>query len=98
VSGARPRGAPSAPPVRGLNAHGRVQWIGDRFLDEVNTALVPGSTIAAGIGYRASRWDIRVDGRNLTDKRDPVSLSEMGSGAYYRLPARRIDVSVSRTF
>ncbi|HUL78277.1 MAG TPA: TonB-dependent receptor [Vicinamibacteria bacterium] len=86
-------------PARGLNAHARVQLVGDRFLDEVNTALVPGyATVSAGLGYRVTRWEIRVDGRNLNDERAPVSLSEMGSGAFYLLPARRIDAGISVHF
>jgi iron complex outermembrane receptor protein len=86
-------------PARGLDAHARVQLVGDRFLDEVNTALVPGyATVSAGIGYRIARWELRVDGRNLSDERAPVSLSEMGSGAFYLLPARRIDASLSLNF
>ena len=86
-------------PAKGLNAHARVQWIGDRFLDEVNTAVVPSyATVSAGVRYRASNWEIRVDGRNLNDERAPLSLSEMGSGAYYFLPARRVDARVSYRF
>jgi len=86
-------------PARGMNAYAQLQLVGDRFLDEVNTALVPGyATVSAGVGYRIDRWEIRVNGRNLDDERVPVSLSEMGSGAFYLLPARRIDASVSLRF
>ena len=86
-------------PARGLNAHAHVQWVGDRFLDEVNTALVPGyATLSAGVGYRTAKWEIRIDGRNLSDERAPLSLSEMGSGAFYLLPARRVDARVSYRF
>jgi iron complex outermembrane recepter protein len=86
-------------PHQGLNAHVRVQWVGGRFLDEVNEAPVPGyATISAGIGYRASKWEIRVDGRNLNDQRAPVSLSEMGAGAFYLLPGRRADLKLSYRF
>jgi iron complex outermembrane receptor protein len=86
-------------PDKGVNAHARVQWVGDRFLDEVNTALVPGyATVSAGIGYRAARWEARVDGRNLNDERAAVSLSEMGAGAFYLLPARRVDARISFKF
>jgi iron complex outermembrane recepter protein len=86
-------------PAKGLNAHAHVQWVGDRFLDEVNTALVPSyATVSGGIGYRADKWEIRVDGRNLNDERAALSLSEMGSGAFYLLPARRVDARVSYRF
>ena len=86
-------------PAKGLNAHAHVQWVGDRFLDEVNTALVPSyATLSAGVGYRTANWEIRIDGRNLNDERKPLSLSEMGSGAFYLLPARRVDARVSYRF
>ncbi len=86
-------------PARGLNAHAHVQWVGDRFLDEVNTALVPSyATFSAGAGYRTTNWEIRLDGRNLNDERVPLSLSEMGSGAFYLLPARRVDARISYRF
>ena len=86
-------------PARGVNAYAQLQLVGTRFLDEVNTALVPGyATLSAGIGYRIDRWEIRINGRNLNDERAPVSLSEMGSGAFYLLPPRRVDASVSVHF
>jgi iron complex outermembrane receptor protein len=86
-------------PAKGVNAHARLQWIGDRYLDEVNTALAPSyATISAGLGYRRPKWEVRVDGRNLNDARDPVSLSEMGVGAYYLLPAWRIDARAGVRF
>jgi iron complex outermembrane recepter protein len=86
-------------PDKGWNAHVRVQWVGDRFLDEVNQALVPGySTVSAGLGYKVSTWEIRLDGRNLNDERAPVSLSEMGAGAFYLLPAWRADLRLSYRF
>jgi iron complex outermembrane receptor protein len=86
-------------PAKGLNVHARIQFVGDRFLDEVNTALVPSyTTFAAGMGYRVSNWEVRVDGRNLNNQRAPLSLSEMGSGAFYLLPARRVDARLSYRF
>jgi len=39
--------------------------------------------------------EIRVDGRNLTDRRDAVSESEFGDAQYYRMPARTIRASVA---
>jgi hypothetical protein len=36
---------------------------------------------------------VRVTGRNLTDRRDPVAESELGDAQYYRLHARMIEVS-----
>ena len=36
----------------------------------------------------------RVDGENLSDRRDPVAESELGDAQYYRLPARSFLASV----
>ncbi len=70
---------------------GSASWnhVGERFLNKRNTALAaPYDTWAAGIGYRFPSWEIRLDGFNLTDQRDPVAESELGDAQYYRLPAR----------
>ncbi len=83
-------------PERGLVASGNLNYTGDRYLNKRNTALVDGfTTIDAGIGYRMNNAEIRVDGRNLTDRRDAVSESEFGDAQYYRMPARTIRASVA---
>ena len=46
------------------------------------------TTVDAGIGYRFARWELRLDGYNLSDRRDPVAISELGDGQAYRLPGR----------
>ncbi len=77
----------------------RVGIVGSRFLDRLNTALAPAYvSLAAGVGYREGAWELRAEGRNLTNRRDAVSASEMGDGQYYLLPARRVNVSVTRKF
>jgi iron complex outermembrane receptor protein len=82
-------------PARGLVAHAEARHNGSRFLDKRNAALAPGfTTVDAGLGWRASRYEVRAEGRNLTDRRDPVAESEIGDAQYYRMPARRVDVSV----
>lgn len=76
-----------------------VKYAGDRFLNKRNTALAePFATIDIGVGYRLERVELRVDGRNLSDSRDPISESELGDAQYYRLPARRVDVTVGFRF
>jgi outer membrane receptor protein involved in Fe transport len=35
--------------------------------------------IDAAAGYRWDRWEMRIDGRNLGDRRDPVSESEFNA-------------------
>jgi iron complex outermembrane recepter protein len=78
-------------PEHGFIGSVLVNYTGDRYLNKRNTALAPAfSTIDAGIGYRTSRAELRVDGRNLGDRRDAVSESEFGDAQYYRMPARTL--------
>jgi len=81
-------------PEAGLLATASVNYTGDRFLNMRNTALArPFTTVDAGVGFRANRFEFRVDGRNLTDRRDPVSESEFGDAQYYRMPARTLQTA-----
>jgi len=83
-------------PDRGLTGNVVFNYTGDRFLDMRNNALAPAfSTIDAGIGYRTGRAEWRLDGRNLTNRRDAVSESEFGDAQYYRMPARTIQTGVA---
>jgi hypothetical protein len=76
-----------------------VKHTGDRYLNKRNTALaVPFTTLDVGLGYRLDAWEVRADGRNLTDRRDAVSESELGEAQYYRMPSRRIDLTVGLRF
>ena len=76
-----------------------VKYAGDRFLNKRNTALAsPFTTVDIGVGYRLNRWEARLDGRNLGDRRDPISESELGDAQYYRLPERRLDLTVGLRF
>ena len=54
--------------------------------------------LSAGAGWRARRLEVRLDGHNLTDRRDPVAESELGDAQYYRLPARRFEVTARLRF
>jgi outer membrane receptor protein involved in Fe transport len=66
-----------------------VNYVGDRFLDRENVALVPSyTTWGAGVGYRFARWELRLDGWNLNNTRPPVAASEFGPDQFYLLPAR----------
>jgi outer membrane receptor protein involved in Fe transport len=76
-----------------------VKYTGDRHLNKRNTALAsPFTTVDMGLGYHLGRWEVRIDGRNLTDRRDPISESELGDAQYYRLSARRFDVTTGFRF
>ena len=76
-------------PKQGLNAAVVWNYVGQRFLDQENETPVGGyTTVDAGVGYRFDRWELRLDGYNLSNRRDPVSISELGAGQAYRLSGR----------
>ena len=76
-----------------------IKYSGDRYLNKRNTALAqPFTTVDIGGGYRFAQYEIRGDGRNLTDKRDPVAESELGDSQYYRLFPRIFRVSIGVRF
>ncbi len=83
-------------PPRGVMGLVEINAVGSRFLDKRNRAPARGfATLATAGGYRTERWEIRLAGRNLGDRRDPVSESELGDAQYYLMPGRRLDLSVS---
>jgi iron complex outermembrane recepter protein len=82
-------------PEQGLNASLVATYVGRRWLDEVNTARADAyTTLDATLGYRLDRYDLTLEGTNLTDERKPVSASEFGSQAFYLLPARTLWVKL----
>jgi outer membrane receptor protein involved in Fe transport len=84
---------------QGLRAYVVADYVGKRWLDKENTALAGDyTTIDAGVGYAWDRWEVRVDGYNLSDRRDPVSESELGDSQFYRLPARTYWLTARYTF
>ncbi len=86
-------------PGKSLSGSLIVKHTGDRYLNKRNTALAePFTTVDVGVGYRFGEYEIRADGRNLSDRRDPVSESELGDAQYYRLFARTFRVSFGLRF
>ncbi len=86
-------------PASGFVANVIVKYAGDRYLNKRNTAIAqPFTTVDLGVGYRRDRWELRLTGSNLGNRRDPISESELGDAQYYRLPARRFDVSLGVRF
>ena len=84
-------------PERGPRAS--VVWnrTGSRFLNKGNTAVAAAyDMVDAGVGYAFDRWSIRLDGTNLTDRRDPAAESEIGDAQFYRLPGRMLLLTVTR--
>jgi iron complex outermembrane receptor protein len=83
-------------PPQGLNATLVVNYVGRRYLDEENTAPTAGyETLAATIGYRLDRYELTLEGTNLTNRRPPVTSSEFGSQSFYLLPARALWLRLS---
>ena len=81
--------------------YGSVVWqhVGSRYLNKRNTASAPAyDTFDASLGWRFPRWEIAAVVRNMTDKRPPVSESELGESQYYRLPARAGEVIATWLF
>lgn len=78
-------------PREGFNASLVAAYIGNRYLDEDNSASTPSyTTLDGSLGYRFRRYRVSVNGYNLTDERKPVTNSEFGDGSYYVLPARAV--------
>jgi iron complex outermembrane recepter protein len=71
-------------------------WIGAHWLNSLNTFKAPAyAVVDASLGYRFARFTAAVLGSNLGDRRDAVQLSELGEGQFYRLPARRVDATLT---
>jgi iron complex outermembrane receptor protein len=84
---------------QGLRAHAVANYVGSRFLDKGNTIEAGAyTTLDAGIGYAFDRWELRLDGYNLSDRRDPVAESELGDAQFYRLQARSYFLSARYIF
>lgn len=78
-------------PPQGFDATLVTSYVGRRFLDEENTAPVGGyAKLDATLGYRIGRYQVALEGINLTDQRPPVSASEFGSQSFYLLNARAL--------
>jgi outer membrane receptor protein involved in Fe transport len=78
-------------PNRGWRGSLTSNWIGQHWLNSVNTFEATGYAIVdASLGYRFDRFTVAILGSNLGDRRDAVQLSELGEEQFYRMPARRI--------
>lgn len=86
-------------PVEGLDLSVTGSYVGDRWLNARNTARVGSyATWDAGIGYTTGPWTFRFDGSNLSNRRDPISESELGDASYYLNPERTYWGHVSYRF
>ena len=86
-------------PAKGLTATAEMNYIGAVLLNQRNTAPSGGyATFAASLGWREKAWDLRLSGQNLTDRRKPISESELGDAQYYILPGRQLNLSARYRF
>jgi len=86
-------------PTKGFLGGVSMNYTGGRFLNKRNTAPAEGfATVDLSAGYRTPRWEVRVDARNLGDRRDPVAESELGDAQYYLMTSRRVSGSFSMHF
>ncbi len=80
-----------------------VNAIGSRMLNKSNTIEAGGyTTLDANLSYRVGACTLRLSAYNLTDRRDPVSVSELQqsvtvtrTAGYYRLAGRSLTLGVS---
>lgn len=86
-------------PAHGFTASAEMAYTGAAFLNQRNTAPTGGyATYGASLGWREKAWELRLDGRNLTDRRKPVAESELGDSQYYLLPGRQLGLSARYRF
>ncbi|MFY1969850.1 TonB-dependent receptor [Achromobacter dolens] len=66
-------------PAEGLYGETGLTFVGQRYADNANTAVLPGyATWDALVGYRAGQWDWRLAVRNITDKTYYASATSAG--------------------
>ena len=83
-------------PERGWRGSVTSNWIGDHWLNSLNTFDAPAyAVVDASLGYRFQRFTVSVLGSNLRNRRDAVQLSELGEGQFYRMPNRRVDATLT---
>ena len=83
-------------PERGWRGSFTSNWIGDHWLNSLNTFDAPAyAVVDASLGYRFQRFTVSILGSNLGNRRDAVQLSELGEGQFYRMPARRVDATLT---
>ncbi len=86
-------------PLLGFEGSFVANYVGRRFLDQENLTPVYRYVILdADIGYHFDAWELRLDAYNLSNRRDPVAISELGDGQAYRLPGRSVLLSATFDF
>ncbi len=87
-------------PATGPQASAALRYVGSRFLNKGNTVTARAyAAIDARVGWKfASGWGAFLEGENLTNRRDAVTESELGDAQFYRMPGRRLVVTMSYGF
>ena len=86
-------------PRRGPGFSLTANYSGARYLDQLNQAKVKGfTTVDASLNWRFDTWTLSASGSNISNRRDAVLASELGDGQIYRMPGRRIFMSVAVGF
>ncbi len=87
----------------GANASLVANFVGARMLNKSNTVEAGSyTTVDASVGYQFRNYRVQLNGYNLTNRRDPVTESELqevvsatATAGYYRLPARSLLLTIS---
>jgi outer membrane receptor protein involved in Fe transport len=84
-------------PGRGPQASATLRYVGSRFLNKGNSITTGAyATLDARVGWKfGGGWSAFVEAENLTNRRDPVTESELGDAQFYRLSGRRILATLS---
>jgi outer membrane receptor protein involved in Fe transport len=83
-------------PSRAWRGSLTANWFGAHWLNSLNTFEAPAYVVLdASLGYRFDHFTFAILGSNLTNRRDAVQLSELGEEQLYRLPARRVDATLT---
>ncbi len=91
-------GVASYAPATGVQASATLRYTGKRFLNKGNTSVAGAyADLDARLGWRWSGgWGVFVESENITDRRDAVVESELGDAQFYRLPGRRLLLTIER--
>ena len=86
-------------PAQWLTAPAETNYVGAVMLNQRNTTPTGGyAAFAAGLGWREKTWEFLLRGRNLTDRRKPVSESDQGDTNYDILTGRQVNPTLRCCF
>lgn len=83
-------------PFEGWRGSVIASYTGKRYLDKLNAFSANGyTTLDASVGYAFPGYTLSLNATNLSNRRDAVVASEIGEGQFYRMPGRRVLVSLT---